>query len=314
MKAVDQAFDQLISDIQGTIGGSVTGSGFHAVNCPMCKNREQTQKKGGFKFESEQIGYSCFRGSCDANTVYTLGEPVPRKFRALMDAIGVQIPISLIASGRKKLPKQEDLDDRFEKNTYKTLSFPKEFSAEGITDYWADYLVSRNFIAFDLDLRYVTDGPYKGCLAVPHYFHDKLIGWVYLTKGGAYITETTSSESMLFFPEKVPPKRPLIVEGLPDAWCFPDAVATQRAKITPKQAYHLRHTDPIVLPDRHGSKLYESAKEYGWDICIPMWREKDLNEVVGKRGILVAAKMIYEGTMKICPKSEVLYKRWVGTK
>lgn len=312
--SVDTAFDQLASDISLTVGGHSTGSHFMPVNCPFCKNKHQTQKKGGFKVEGDMIIYNCFIGSCDATTVYQKGEPVPKKFRALMDEFGVKIPLELIT--RRKTVKNfvEELDDRFEKNVYKTLTFPKECSNQGITDYWADYLADRLCIYHDLDYRYVTDGQFKGSLAIPHYYFDKLIGWVYITKGGKYITETKSSESMLFIPNRIPPRRPIIVEGHLDALCFPNTVATIGPKVTKKQAYHLRNSNPIVLPDRRGSKLYESAKEYGWDVCIPMWKEKDLNEAVINKGILVAAHMIHNGVMRVSGKSEILYKRWINLK
>ncbi len=309
----DDAFDALADDIRGAIGSTTTGSGFHPINCPMCKNREQGQKKGGFKFEHEQIIYNCFRGSCDATTVYTKGEPIPKKFRALMDVLGVTIPIQL-RSYKKRSFKEEQLDDRFEKNVYKTMTLPEECRGRNLGDKWVDFLVGRECIYYDLDFRVVTGGPYKGSLVIPHYFYDKLIGWVYVTKSGRYVTEKGSSESMLFIPSKIIPERPLIIEGQMDALCFPDTVATCGPKITPKQAYHLRHSNPIVLPDRHGSKLYESAKEYGFDVSLPMWSEKDLNAAVINRGIMVAAHMIHKGIMKPGPKSDILYKRWTKNK
>lgn len=310
MNKQDVAFDQLVSDLSTSVNGKNTNNGWLQLNCPMCANKDQRQKKGGFKFEPDQIGYSCFRGSCDANTVYKLGEPIPRKFKELMSELGIKIPIELLASGRKrKTWKEEILDERFEKNVYKTLSFGSDVTDE-IPDGWIEYLAERRFIYYELDVRYAYKGDYKGSLIIPHYFFDKLIGWTYITKDGKYITANGSSESMLFFPERIPPKRPIIVEGLPDAWCFPDTVATERSKVTEKQAYHLRNTSPIVLPDRTGSRLYESAKTYGWDVCVPMWKEKDLNEAVINKGLLSVAHIIHNNVMKPSAKTDILYKRW----
>lgn len=311
MNAVDVAFNDLVLDIRSNIQGEETASGFYAVFCPMCENKNQSQRKGGFKFDGDRIGYSCFRGSCDANTVYSKSGPIPRKFRELMDEIGVTIPIQLRAharKGRRKL--EEELDERFEKNTYKTLIMPSHFS-EDLSNYWIDYLVERRVAHPDFDFRECKEGKYKGSLVIPHYFYDKVIGWDYVTRKKGYITDPSSSESMLFLPEKTIPERPIIVEGVFDALSMPNVIGAKHANITPKQAYHLRFSKPIALPDRKSSRLYEAAKRYGWDVCIPMWKEKDLNEVVKKRGILIAAKMIHDGIMPVGNKSEVMYKRWI---
>lgn len=310
----EAAFEQLVDDVKSWAGGDVNGSGFHAVNCPMCKNATQTTKKGGFKFEGDKIVYNCFRGSCTASTVYEMGEPVSRKFRDLMDRIGVKIPIQLKTKRKRKVALFDDVlnSDLYEKNVYNDLGKPPKIFSTKIPDHWIDFLVNRSAFV-DADIRYVTDGDYEGCLAVMNYYYDRLIGWDYITPNGKYVAAAESSESSILIPQRSIPDKVLIVEGIMDSLCFPNTIAVKKSKIDKKQAYHLRRcSEVVVLPDRKGSHLHESARKFGFHIAIPMWNEKDLNEAVCKYGVLVTARKIYDNIYDPnSAKAKVLLKRWL---
>lgn len=308
MSNISEDFDKLTSDIRGAIDGEITGTGFHAMHCPMCGSKE---KKAGFKFEPNSIIYNCFRGKCDATTVYTMGEFVPRKFKALMEVLGVEIPVSLSLAGRKRNKLfTEKLDESlYKKNTYKDFQLPDGLIPieEESSGFFQGVIERRKVIT--RNLWYQTEGMYRGSLAIPIRYYDKVIGIEYYTRGGNYIT-ISNNEHVIFCKETQMPKKILLVEGMFDALCFPNTVATKRSNLSPEQAYHLRDREIIVLPDRKGSKLYQTAKDYGFKVCIPMWEEKDLNAFVMKYGMMIAARQIHENVMEVGRKSDLLYKQW----
>lgn len=311
MKSKTDAFEDLKDNIQLVIGSHTSGSGFHEVFCPMCGNTGQ--KKGGFKFESDKIVYNCFRGSCDATTVYDVNERVPKKFRNLMDAFGVQVPVELLVNQNKTVVKlfRDPLDeDRFIKNTYKPMKMPSDLKPleESRHTEWM-YSVIGDRLLLDYDYHYAKEGKFRGCLALPMYHRDKLIGIEYYSRNGQYITQT-ENEHLIFLREKWPDSNVIVVEGIMDALCFPNTCAVKHSKITPEQAYHLRKHDPIILPDRKNSQLYECAKEFGFRVCLPGWEYKDLNEAVQAKGIFVAAQMIHDNTFTVGLKTDTLHRAW----
>ena len=310
---IDEAFEDLIRDISLSIGSGSTGTGFHPINCPMCKNANEKVKKGGFKFESDKIIYNCFKGKCDATVVYEKGSYVPRKFRDLLDRLGVKVPIALTTASMNRTKKvSEALDeDLYKKNSYKQVKFHDGIvpldSVGGRADWFRTVIKNRCLLPYDF--MYQTKGEYKDCGVIPIYFFDRLIGWEYYTKSGLYLNMTEST-NILMSREKIIPQKVLIVEGTMDDLCFPNTVAVKRSSIAPEQAYHLRRCDVLVLPDRRSSKLYESAEKYGWKVVLPEWEVKDLNEAVCSYGRLATAQMICDNVHTVSTKAEVIYRRW----
>lgn len=306
---IDSAFDQLWLDLSSLAHGDTSGSGFHTVHCPICKNTGE--KKAGFKLEGDKIVYNCFRGSCPLKaTVYEKGEFVPRKFKDLAEAFDIDIPPVLITTGRKnnKMFKKQD-SDLYERNVYKDMRWRESLVPleETKNKHFPRLIEERQVLPRELYIE--TEGDFKGCMAIPIWFYDKLIGYEYYSRKGQYFTFTTN-EHLILPHDKYLPHQVLLVEGVMDVLCFPNTVGVKRYNVSPKQAYHLRGKDVTVLPDRSGSGLYESAEKYGWKVTLPPWQEKDLNAAIMKKGILVVAQMIHDHTMPVNRKSRVVYEQW----
>ena len=310
MSMIQKSFNKLVDDIKMYAHlGSVEGTGFHSLNCPIC--RKMDRKTGGFSFTSDSIIYNCFRGSCDSSTVYEMGKPIPRKFRALMEALHVTIPpeLKLVKSTFQKQISQLD-DELFKKHTYTDLEVvPK---TKPMTE---DHELAHKFLdrAVPLDgILYFTGGEYKGCACIPFYYYDKLIGYQVLTKNGKYITITGGNSHLVAINGGALNENVIVCEGAMDAFCFPSTFGVLHSEISPQQAYLLRGKNVVMLPDKKGNNFIDQFHQYKWGISFPDWGDdcKDLNDAVIKYGVMVVARMIKEATVYDKFKANVMYKAW----
>lgn len=312
MSILSKLFEQLKQDIVVKANlGSRENTGFHAIHCPICNKTDR--KTGGFKFEDDKIVYHCFRGSCDASTVYELGSPIFRKFKRLMEVLGVTIPVELRMVKSSFQKKLETLDENlYKKHYYKDIEplegfVPFNKGTDHYQEYWKEYFTKRR-TDFD-DVLIGNYGKYKGCCAIEMKFYDKTIGYQIITQRGDYIKQFGGNTNLVYIPEQTISELVILVEGSFDAKCFPNTVAIMQSKITPEQAYHLRGKDVIMLPDMdNGNHFIEQFKDYGWKISIPDWGDcKDLNEAVIKYGLVVVAEMIMEGICTDKKKAQLLF-------
>lgn len=303
-------FDKLVADIHsGADLRNREATGFYAVHCPICQKMDK--KTGGFKFENDSIIYNCFRGSCDATCVYHEGEPLSKKFKNLMKAINVQIPMSLImvkSSFRREL--EESLDDRlYKKHSFKPIDFEEGLLTDMIPEFWCDWLDNRGISLKDFS--YIKTGKFSGNLLLPFKLFGKTIGHQIITKNG-YIALNKGNSHVFYSPSgTIPDQKVFVVEGALDAKAFPDTIAVLGDKITPEQAYFLRGKDVVFIPDRSGgNKFVKQFKDYGWSLCVPPWKEKDLNAAVVKYGVLATARMIRDNIYQNKLKAETAFRLW----
>lgn len=316
---MEKEFQKLVSDIMGSIDmGRAEATGFHTVYCPICKKMER--KTGGFKFEMDAIVYNCFRGSCDASTVYRMGEPISRKFKALMNELGVTIPMPLrvVRSSIQKTMERELSKELYEPNTFRDVEIPEHWiplaEADGFfADKWRTHLDERACDYTDTWL--ISRGLYKNYIAIVLRYYDKVIGVQIVTgnnDGAKYILET-ENEGCLYLPEHTPTSPQIIVEGVLDAKCFPNTCATLRSKLNPKQAYHIRNGEWWFLPDKSSNNFLEQMKQYeGSKIIIPEWDYHDLNEAVCNLGVMEVAKIIKESVVDNYREAVIKYKLWAN--
>lgn len=314
-------FFDLQHDIR-TCGLDMTteATGFHAVFCPVCN--KSNKRTGGFKFEEDGIIYNCFRGSCDSSCVFKLGEPVSRKFKDLMTLIGVTIPVSLrMAKSRIQRQLEEELDeDLYKKHEFKKIPNLTE-SMKVLQDdetplgaWWRDYFERRSLSCSGI--KTIHSGQYKDCVQIPFYFDGNLIGMHILTKKGVYISINGGNEHLFYTPSgRLSNDLVIVVEGTLDARSLPYCVGVLGNKIKPEQAWFLKGRNVIMLPDRSGGcKFSEQFHHYGWGLCIPPWKEKDLNSALIKYGALSVAKMIHDNVHKTKVSGQAAFKMWKENK
>lgn len=313
---MNKDFNNLISDIIGSANlDRQEATGFYALHCPICNKEDR--KTGGFKFENDQIIYNCFRGSCDASTVYTLDQPVPRKFKNLMDTIGVRIPMPL-RSVRNSVQKmmQHELDKEFyEENHFKEIEIPEEWEllsdATGFfAEKWQDYLAERSCDLRDVWL--IKSGIYRNLIAIAIHFFDKCIGFQIVTgkdEGVKYILET-ENDGCIYLPDREPSTPLIVVEGCLDAKCFPNTVATLKSKLNAKQAYHLRNRELWFLPDKSSNNFIKQMRDYDAKIIIPNWKYNDLNEAVCNLGVMEVAHILKNNVIDNYHEAVIKYNLW----
>lgn len=309
-------FDQLVTDIMSHAGlDRPEATGFYAIHCPVC--RENEKKTGGFKFEYDLIVYNCFRGKCDASCVYKTGQPISRKFKNLMQTIGVTIPVELRLVKSSFQKTMAELDKAlYTPHKYKQCEiFPDNYEPlsemEGFrADAWKERLEARKVPIGGF--QFISDGKYRGNLLLPNMVNGVRTGYHIITERN-YVLIGGGNDHTIYVPQgNIPHDVAIIVEGIMDAKCFPNTVATLSYKITPEQAYFLRHTKRVILiPDRSGGNTFiEMFHRYKWEICIPPWEEKDLNGAVMKYGVFAAARMIRENIYTDKLKANMAYKLW----
>lgn len=312
------AFDQLQSDIIAAAGLSAQeATGFYSLHCPMCN--ETRRKTGGFKLEDEQIIWHCFRGSCDSSTVFEKGNYIPKKFRALMDTLGVKIPVELRVKKNsiQKQIEQELNASLYEKNSYKEIKVPEGWEPIDLDrdTWWVDYMEERRCDPSTLYM--IRSGAMKGLAAIPLYFYERLVGFQIANPRGEvkYLNHSSGNENLIYINGGFIPHDVLVVEGLLDAYSFiPGTVGTLHHYVSPAQAYHLRGKNVTLFPDRvGGNRFLDLMKPYGWKVVVPPWRHvKDLNDCVKKYGKVVTAKMIHDYTYSDPVKARVAYGIWQG--
>lgn len=294
--------------------GSMNRTGFNDVRCMVCGD---TKIRGGFKFESDgTIVYHCFRGRCDASCVYKPEEGLTWKFKRMLEAFRVPIPTEIKQEYvfRKKKQTVETYDkELYEKHSYRPVQLPEK----GIERYDPDrHHVVRKWLAErsmdDRDYYIGSFGYWGGRILIPMYLHGTLIGWEGASLGGHKIKyeKGGGNTDLMYFPLGEIPREPILVEGIFDAKSVPFGVGTLHSSVSRKQAFLLRNCDPILLPDREGSKFLEVAKEYGWRVIIPKYKEKDPNAALKRYGRLALAAHLRENIISNLAVAENKYKLW----
>jgi len=305
-------FHTLCDDIKSSMSlTTLEGSGFYSCYCPICKKHEN--KTAGVRFEEDQIILNCFRASCDATCVFTHGQPISRKFRAFVDAIGVKISpsLSMVKNPLQKKIEEALNHDLYEKHYYKDMNIPKGWVPLDDTDVskWIHYYHDRH-CPID-DVYYIKTGMYQGSTAIVMRYHDKVIGFQIASTDGLVKYRTVSDNTHIMMINGGLLSDPVIlVEGVLDALCFPHACGVLKSTVSPEQAYILRNRDVVVLPDRTGSGFVDQAFQYGWKVSIPKWKCKDLNEAVIKYGQLGVARLIHEGVYSNRLEGLARYRLW----
>lgn len=290
-------------------------TGWYSCHCPVCN--ETRTRTGGFLFTDDSITYNCFRGKCDATCGMSAGEYISKKFKHLMQCMGVKIPIELLTVRKNKGLNKSilELDDRlYTKHSYREIDVP---------DGWVPFEKSRkstfkqrvesylyNRYSDTKDIFIIEKGPYVGMGAIGMYHGTRLIGFHVIT-GKKYVAHFDGNKHVLYMPDHYPADTTILVEGGMDARALPCTVACLGAKVTKEQAYLLKDKRVIMLPDRSGKcQFIEQFHSYGWSISIPRWKSKDLSEAVATYGKVAAMRMIIEGVETDPIRARLRYDMW----
>lgn len=292
--------DKLKDDISFSLNlSNPNSSGFMYVDCPVCGRKQ----KGGFKFENDKVIYNCFRASCDSSCVLTEGEYVSKKFRNLMDTIGVQIPPTLLLDTNNTKNKFKELldEDLYEEFVYESLD-TSSFESLKIFNGEQPY---KSFI----ENNHLPEYPYKiapndfkwdNRLVIPSFYNGKLIGLIGKSidgNFGKYLNEFGNTHGIFIRSGKISDTA-FVFEGPLDALFFPNGVATLGNNISKQHAYVLsKYHNVVLIPDKdYYEGYFNAAEKYGYSISVPEWGDsKDAFEAVNRYGRIAVQKMILDG-------------------
>lgn len=289
---------------------SITPKGVYTVACPFCSPKEI---KAGFLFDSNAVGYNCFKSKCPIGSArWEMGSALSKNMRAVFDAFDIHIPLEYI--------KVERLTKTYDPDLYKRPSFQDFSDVTEVRAYdpdtdiaYKNYLEQRhiNSKRFLIGTGYIGTNNMKGMLITPLLVHGKLIG---LQGRDIYRKRYINiGENAIYIPNNgfIDKTKPVyVVEGIYDAMVLPNAVACLSDTVTPFQAWLLRDINPILVPDRDTSKFLEVGRMYGWRVSIPEYASKDVNEAISEYGELVVAKMLHDGIIDNMDIAKVRYRLW----
>jgi hypothetical protein len=292
--------------------GQPNASGFYAVKCKVC---DDYKVRGGFKFESDgKIVYNCFRGKCDATSVYNPEEPITYKFKQVLKAFGVDIPTDIKLQQRQSRKPFTYDKELYQPHQYVNVELPTKHMVayDPAKHSKVKAFLSERGLEDDVDYYIGISGKWANRLITPCRLNDVLIGWESrsLISDDKFFEKSAFNTDMMWFPDGIIPNEPILVEGIFDAKSIPNGVALMHSTISEKQAYFLRNKHPILLPDRKGSRFLSIAKKYGWPMIIPTYKEKDANAAMLAIGRLVLAEILRDNIHKNYNTIELRYNLW----
>jgi len=286
-----------------------TGSGYHNVVCKVCADHK---KRAGFAFHPDgSIIYNCFRGKCTASCAYVPNNPISYKFKKVLSSFGVVIPAAMLVQMQSHTssvsPPAYD-KQLYKQHVYSNMNLPVTFLNynPAVHKRAAQYLADREIH----DLDYYVSNDSDAWLHVPLRYYSDLIGYQSIKLTDKFYLKSTNNTDMIYFPDGKVPDQPVIVEGIMDAKSIPDGIAVLQPTVSPRQAYTLRKKNPILLPDREGSRFLGVAERYGWPIIIPPWKEKDTNKAILKYGRIMVAEMMKESIVDNIETAKLKYDIW----
>ena len=296
-----------------------TSNGWLTMNCPVCMQNGQrtydTKRRGGFKFETDRIGYHCF--NCGFTTGWRPGQKLGIKLIKLMRELGIDEG----EIQRLKIQLWDQVVEAFKKPDWPAIEWPwtvRELNLEA-----AEYLDSRGVL--ELSEWYTSSSPIQGMeyrVILPYMSEGKIVGYsarwigdVPDKKTAKMITSRPPSFVFNLDHQTQSRNYTIVVEGEYDALSL-DGVAIMTNEISPEQAKIIEDIDnePVVLADRDhaGLKLALQAAELGWSVSFPEWPPeiKDANEAAQQFGRAATLQSVIEAVETSPLKIKLLARRW----
>lgn len=301
--------------------GPVTTKGFHQVKCQVCNDYKV---RGGFKFDGEAVGYSCFncgaKGRYDPHSDPTGRHSISNHMKDILMAFGVpEDEIRKSVSYNFFKPQDTAAEPQPTGQEKKsTLEFPykeaplPEGSVKISTDDspWCEvareYLKGRGLDPNAMDF-YVTENEKHACrVIIPYIFRNRIVYWQGRSMDPAveprYKNPTVDKDNIFFNMDELYryTDEPLFVtEGPLDSLSIGrQAVATLGSSLSEfqlrelKKAASRRKVIFVIDKNRNGYKLGTSILDEGEEnfyVAVFPDNIEDANDALGKLGKLFIA-------------------------
>ena len=285
----------------------VAHTGFHHCICEVCHDHTD---RGGFKFDSGEVGYNCF--NCGAAGKYTenSGE-LTRKFRKILNAFSIQNEDLDKLLGKAFFDKNKpesntislaDVQHKKEKKNYlitPEVALPKGCLQLGSTDQGlsvqeqiAEYLLGRKIDISSFPFFFSLDKKLQNFVIVPFYRNGKIIYWQGrnyrngASKKDRFENCTEPKENIIFNFDDLfrGGNTPLFVtEGIFDAMPL-NGVALIGSKINEAKIEILKKSKRdlifVIDKDKNGRQVAEKALENNWKITFAPQFTDDVNKSI----------------------------------
>ena len=296
--------------------GYNASTGWYYVNCEVCGDK---RLRGGFKFDGDTTGYSCW--NCQSKFKYEEGTgKLSRNARSILESFGItrtdlqQITSSLfLQQEEKESISMESLtkvslftpEVAFPDRTFKLLSENHEELQEPILN----YLIGRRIDPLKTEWYFSLDPKMLRRVIIPYWRDGKLIYWQARSIDDSvkprYLNCVVSKEAVIYGYDRLHSydNTPLFVtEGVFDAEIV-DGISILGSSLNAAKLEILKRTRRRLLfvidRDRTGGELGKSVLENGWELTFVDLRAKDINDSVQKFGLpFTAYSLVKNATSK----------------
>lgn len=289
-----------------------TNTGWYVCRCPICSDYKE---RGGFKFDSGKVGYSCFNCGRKANYEEFSGD-ITRNMRNVLHAFNISDSIinAVIGSGfffKKNESEKITLDSMQRINTSTPpVGLPIDSFLLGSTNDHLDqqqkiveYLLERHVDLDQYSFYFSTSARMKNRVIIPFYRSGQIIYWqarsIDVNEKKRYDNSAVSREAVMFNMDELFIHRPtplLVFEGVFDAMMY-NGIATLGSTFSDAKLELLfksnRRLIFVIDKDKNGAHLARSVLKAGWEITFPPDGAKDVNIAIQRFGkIWTAAQLV----------------------
>lgn len=321
-----------------------TVNGWISGNCPLCvangEMRNDTKRRGGFKFSDDAFAYHCF--NCGFAASWEPGKYIGSKVKQLWKAFGAseaEVHKMIIVLMRENEARSlVDMHIKREVPTTVKIEWDEIEMIKGATpmasfddfdnpdQHWGDvvtYLADRGFDPADGFFYSTATRPAKMNFRsiLPYYHKGKLVGYSARIIDGVDSRQpkyfSSHPHDFIFNLDAQNDDRAYVIltEGELDAKLI-DGISTSGNEISQTQCQIINQLRKrvILIPDRGhaGMKAVNTAIEQGWMVSFPPWDDdvSDVNDAVLKYGKVATLKTIIDFAISNKTKIVVMAKQY----
>jgi len=289
-----------------TANTKTSPAGWITRNAVCCSHRGESQDRrmrGGMKLSGDGVVISCF--NCGFKASYQEGRAIYPKFENLLKWMGFSndeiLQLKMIA--RKVQDINPELS-HYTRRVAKPIPIPDSYQIDSTHKNHIEYLNSRGLSLDSYTYFGSTNYKLKNRIIVPFNNYGTTIGYTarsIVNSDPRFIMNL--STDYVFGMDFIKPEHNWIIvcEGIFDAISV-SGLAVLHNVISDTQAEFIHDTGKqvIVVPDydtaglsmKNSNSLIRTAIDFGWDVSLPDWKYKDINECVVDNGLLYTVKMI----------------------
>jgi hypothetical protein len=282
--------------------GPVNSRGFHEVKCEVCHDHTP---RGGFRFDGESVGYSCW--NCGIKTRYEEGSGrLSRNFRQVLEAFGItRDDLTLLRSSMfSDAPLEKEVTIQSLKQVKlhtPEVALPEKSQPIGVEGHesiqlpLAEYLLNRGIDPVKVKAHFSLDPRFMRRVIIPFYRDGKIIYWqarhIDQQAKPRYLNCSASRDAVIYgydqlYSGDVVPL--FVTEGVFDAIVL-DGICLLGAALNEAKIEILKRTRRRIIfvidRDRTGGELGRAVIDSGWEFSFVDPRVKDPNESVVRFGL-----------------------------